>query len=70
MTIVFSKPVEFDKNGSPIKFWVQGYVDTASEEKPTNKIASGSRCTETETGLVSVFSENSNQWIPWMTLKE
>lgn len=70
MTIVYSKAVEFDDNGNPSKYFVEGYVDDDNEDMPKEKIAKGSKCANTETGLVSVFSEKRQDWIPWMTLKE
>lgn len=40
------------------------------DTKPKLNVAQGSMITEDDTGLVSLFSEGNNDWIPQFHLKE
>ena len=51
----------------------KNYVELAcdsSETKPTDMIADGSMCLETDTGKVFVFNEKTTAWVEYKTIKE
>lgn len=51
----------------------KNYVELAcdsSETKPTDMIADGSVCLETDTGKMFVFNEKTTAWIEYKKIKE
>lgn len=41
----------------------------SGDTKPKSKVAQGSMITEDDTGLVSLFSEGLNDWVPQFFIK-